>query len=65
MDISSKQMKIDDEFENYYSQFCQTCTGAPENKNLAGTHKELLICHWNLGVSMNLIQEFMRPRAFE
>ena len=58
-------MKIEYEFDNYYSHFCQTCSGALANKNLSGSHKELLLYHWNLGVSMNFIQDFMSPRKFK
>ena len=65
MDISSEQMKIEHEFEHNYSNFCGTYVRAPENKNLSGPQKYLLLWHWKLGVSMYRIQEFMGPRTFE
>ena len=49
--ISANYANFDNEWENYY-KLCGNCVGAPANKNITGTHKELLLCHWKLGVSM-------------
>ena len=43
MDISSKKMIIDCEFEHHYSYFCGTCVGILANQNLSGPQKELLL----------------------
>ena len=43
MDISSKKIKIEREFEHHYSHFCGTCVGAPANKKLSVPQKKLLI----------------------
>ena len=58
-------MKINHELEHHYYHFYGTCVVAPENQNLSGPQKELLLWHWKLGVSMYRIKEFMRPRTFE
>ena len=46
-------------FENgleFYSKFYGTCAIAPENENITGTQKELLILQWKVGVIMYQIQ---------
>ena len=64
MDISSKQIEIECEFEHHYSHFCGTYVGAPAIQNLSGPQKDLLLWNWKLIVSMYHIQEFMKTRTF-
>ena len=46
---------LTDEFDKF-SQFCGPCVGYSENQNVTDPQKELLICHWKLGISMYRIQ---------
>ena len=55
---------ITGKFEHFY-QFCGTCVGYSENKNVTDPQKELLIWHWKLGISMYRIQEFMKEQTME
>ncbi len=45
------------------SKICYPCVGTTSNANLSGPQKELLMWHWNLGISMYFIQElkFLQP----
>jgi hypothetical protein len=50
----------------HYLHFCgPSCVGAPANKNLSGPQKELLKCHWKLGIGMYCFQSFMCKRHYE
>ena len=49
------------EFE-HYTQFYGPCVGTPENENLSNAQKELLLWHWRWGISVNRIQEIMKPQ---
>ena len=55
---------ITGKFEHFY-QFCGTCVGYSENKNVTDPQKELLIWHWKLGISMYRIQEFMKEQKID
>ena len=55
---------LTDEFDHFY-QFCGTCVGYSENKNVTDPQKELLIWHWKLGISMYRIQEFMKEQKID
>ncbi len=43
------------------SKICCPCVFAASNVNLSRPQKEILLWHWNLGISMYQIQELMRP----
>ena len=42
-----------------YSKTCCPCVVTAENANLTYAQKELLLCHWKLGISMHQIKQLM------
>ena len=57
-------MNVERDFE-HYSQFCSPCVGTPANQNITNPQKELLLWHWKEDISMQRIQELMKPRTFK
>ena len=48
----------------HYTQLCGPCVGYSENHNFSNAQKELLLWHWKWGISINHIQEMMKPQQF-
>ena len=55
---------VEDEFD-HYAGFCGPCVASDDNISLSNAQKELLLWHWKLGVSMDRIQELMKPHPME
>ena len=56
--ISVNDATFENELEYYYNS-CGSCVVAPENMDITGPQKDLLLWHWKLGVSMYHIQELI------
>ena len=51
--------------DDVFPSFCGPSVVMPDNKNLSGAQKELLIWHNKLGISMPRVQELMRAHPME
>ncbi len=55
--------KFDDLSEEQQNLHCCGCASSPDNKNLSGPQRELLLWHNKLCLNMRDLQKLMRPRV--